>query len=158
MRKLFSEILLDRMQKNENIVFLTADLGYGLWDEIRACFPDRSYNLGSSEQLMLGCATGLAIDKKIPVCYSISPFLIYRPFEFIRNYLDHESIAVKLVGGGRGKDYGHLGFSHWAHDDFKILKSLNNIDLFKPMTESDLVSIADAFLTSKYPAYLNLKK
>jgi transketolase len=51
------------------------------------------------------------------VVYSITPFVLYRPFEWIRNYLDHEKIPVKLVGGGRDKDYGYLGFSHWAEED-----------------------------------------
>ena len=40
----------------------------------------------------MGMATGLALENKIPVVYSITPFIIYRPFEFIRNYLDHEKI------------------------------------------------------------------
>ena len=38
-------------------------------------------------------------------------------FEFIRNYVDHEKLPVKLIGGGRDKDYGYLGFSHWAEED-----------------------------------------
>jgi len=124
MRKDFSKILLQEMHKNKNIYFITADLGYGLWDEVRNSFPDRSFNVMSSEQLMVGTAVGIALEKKIPVCYSITPFLLYRPFEFIRNYLDHEKIPVKLIGGGRNKDYGYLGFSHWAEDDEKIMKTL----------------------------------
>lgn len=157
MRKKFSQILLNKMQENNNIYFLTADLGYGLWDEVRSAFPNRAYNIGSSEQLMLGCATGFALENKIPVCYSITPFILYRPFEFIRNYLNEEKIPVKLVGGGRNKDYGYLGFSHWAEDDIKIMQCFNNIKLFKP-EEKDLEKITDEFLFNEMPSYLNLKK
>jgi transketolase C-terminal domain/subunit len=55
-----------------------------------------------------------------------------RPFEWIRNYLNHEQVPVKLVGGGRDKDYGYLGFSHWAEEDIDIMSNFKNIELFKP--------------------------
>ena len=158
MRKDFSKILLQEMHKNKNIYFITADLGYGLWDEVRNSFPDRSFNVMSSEQLMVGTAVGIALEKKIPVCYSITPFLLYRPFEFIRNYLDHEKIPVKLIGGGRNKDYGYLGFSHWAEDDEKILSCLPNIQIYKPATEDQLKEEFLDFIYSDKPSYLNLKR
>ena len=69
------------MSANEDIVVLTGDLGYGLWDKIRIDYPDRFWNVGSSEQLMMGMASGMAMDGKIPFVYSITPFLLYRPFE-----------------------------------------------------------------------------
>ena len=98
MRKAFSERLHLEMAKNKDIVVLTGDLGYGLWDRIRIDYQDRFFNVGSSEQLMMGMASGMAMEGKIPVVYSITPFLLYRPFEFIRNYVDHEKLPVKLIG------------------------------------------------------------
>ena len=83
MRKEFAKILHQEMSANEDIVVLTGDLGYGLWDKIRIDYPDRFWNVGSSEQLMMGMASGMAMDGKIPFVYSITPFLLYRPFEFI---------------------------------------------------------------------------
>ena len=78
------------MAKNESPFLLTGDLGYGLWDNVRRDHPKQFCNVGSSEQLMMGMAAGLAMEGKVPVVYSITPFLLYRPFEFIRNYLNHE--------------------------------------------------------------------
>jgi len=123
MRKEFASFLHDEMSYNEKIVLLTGDLGYGLWDRIKIDYPDRFYNVMSSEQLMVGAATGLAMEGFIPLVYSITPFVLYRPFELLRNYLNHECIPVKLVGGGRDKDYGYLGFSHWAEEDIKVLST-----------------------------------
>ena len=131
MRKEFATFLHKEMSYNDNIVLLTGDLGYGLWDRIKIDYPDRFYNVMSSEQLMVGAAVGLAMEGFIHIVYSITPFTIYRPFELLRNYLDHENIPVKLVGGGRDKDYGYLGFSHWAEEDIKILSTLENIKLNK---------------------------
>ena len=156
MRKNFASFLHNEMAQDERIVLLTGDLGYGLWDRIKIDYPDRFYNTLSSEQLMLGAGIGLAMDGKIPVVYSITPFVIYRPFELIRNYLDHECIPVKLVGGGRNKDYSYLGFSHWAEEDVSILSNFKNLEIYKPEGSDD--SIYRDFLFNNKPSYLNLSK
>ena len=87
MRRKFEEMLHNEMAINDKIVLITGDLGYGLWDRIKIDYPDRFYNPLAAEQLMVGMASGLAMDGYIPLVYSITPFVIYRPFELIRNYL-----------------------------------------------------------------------
>jgi transketolase len=156
MRKEFAAFLHGEISYNEKIVLLTGDLGYGLWDKIKLDYPDRFYNVMSSEQLMVGTAVGLAMEGFIPLVYSITPFVLYRPFELLRNYLDHEQIPVKLIGGGRDKDYGYLGFSHWAEEDIKILSTLENIQLFKP--ENPTKKLYQEFLYNEQPSYLNLSR
>jgi len=153
-RREFVSLLINEMNKNEKIFLLTGDLGFGLFDDIKKDFPNRFINVGSCEQLMLGLAVGLSYEGWIPLCYSITPFLLYRPFEFIRNYLDHELANVKLVGGGRNKDYKTLGFSHWAEDDVKIISSLDNIKIYKPEKMSS--EIFKEFMYNNKPSYINL--
>lgn len=154
MRRQFVSYLIDEMRMNKRLFLLTGDLGYGLFDDLKQEFPDRFINVGSCEQLMIGMAVGLSYEGWIPICYSITPFLIYRPFEFIRNYLNHEGAVVKLVGGGRDKDYHNLGFSHHAEDDVNILQSLDKIDIFKP--EKLTRETVTEFLYSNNPSYINL--
>ena len=156
MRKEFAEFLHGEMSYNEKIVLITGDLGYGLWDRIKIDYPDRFYNVMSSEQLMVGVATGFAMEGFIPLVYSITPFVLYRPFELLRNYLNHEQIPVKLVGGGRDKDYGYLGFSHWTEEDIKVLSVLENIQLYKPLKPTN--KLYKEFLYNEKPSYLNLKR
>ena len=158
MRRHFANLLHERMIQNKNIFVLTADLGYGLWDDIRADYPDRFQNVGSSEHLMMSMATGLSMEGKIPVVYSITPFLLYRPFEVIRNYINHEKKPVKLVGGGRNRDYGYLGFSHWADDDKKIMSCFENIKTHHPSSLKKLDELFDFFIENPTPQYLNLKR
>jgi len=158
MRRTFSELLYREMAYNKNVILLTGDLGYGLWDKIRLDFPDRFYNVGSAEQLLVGTSIGMAMENKIPIAYSITPFLLYRPFELLRNYLDHEKIPVKLVGGGRDQDYGYLGFSHWAEDDKKIMSCFKNIQTSHPKDEKELNDLFPAFIREDNPHYLNLSK
>ena len=101
-------------------------------------------------------AAGLAMEEKIPIIYSITPFILYRPFEFLRNLVNKENIPVKIVGSGRDKDYGALGFSHYATDDEKVLSSLENIEIYKPDTPEEID--IENFLYNKKPCYLNLKR
>jgi transketolase len=158
MRKIFAQFLLNKMQDNKNILLLTGDLGYGLFDEIRASFPDQFYNFGSSELTMVTAACGMAKENKIPYVYSITPFILFRPFEAIRNYIDHERTPVKLIGGGRNKEYGYLGFSHWGEDDIKFMNNFENILSFKPNDDFELEKTLEYSLNINLGVYINLKK
>jgi len=160
MRKDFAELLYNEMEVNKNIYLITGDLGYGLWDKIRDRFQDkgRFLNIGSSEMTMMGMGIGLAMEGKIPFVYSITPFAIYRPFEMIRNYIDHENISVNIVGGGRDRDYGYLGFSHWADDDKQIMQSFKNIRTMHPIDGDQLQIDFNSIINDPCPTYINLKK
>ena len=107
---------------------------------------------------MMGMGIGMAMEGKIPYIYSITPFAIYRPFEMIRNYLDHEGIPVNIVGGGRDKEYGYLGFSHWSHDDKRIMGVFDNIKSYHPETDEELKAFFNLTLQKRYPTYTNLKR
>tara|TARA_Y100000389_G_C17457740_1_gene519349 strand:+ start:2040 stop:2510 length:471 start_codon:yes stop_codon:yes gene_type:complete len=156
MRREFAKKLYDAMKKDERIFLITADLGYGVLNDIRQDFSKRAINIGSSEMLMVGTAIGLAQSGYIPICYSITPFLLYRPFELIRNYLNYENVNVKLVGSGRDDDYAHDGISHWAGDDLDVMSSLKNIQLYKPGNITD--EIFEKFMYTDKPSYINLSR
>jgi transketolase len=98
----------------------------GAFDEIRDRYDGtRFFNVGVAEQAMLDIAVGFAYAGKIPVCYSITPFLILRPFETIRTYIANESLPVVMVGSGIGYDYQDDGASHWSPDIPEIAKTLH---------------------------------
>ena len=158
MRRTFKDILFKKMQENKNIRLITADLGYKMFDEIRDTFPDRFINTGAAEFAACGVCVGLALEGKVPFFYSITPFLLARPYEVIRNYVDHESIPVQLIGGGRGSDYKDDGFSHYGGDDKKILEPFNRIIKYWPEEESELQNIVDNMANGTAPGYLNLKR
>ena len=95
---------------------------------------------------------------KIPIVYSITTFLLYRPFETIRNYLHYENIPVKLIGSGRDKDYIHDGISHWAQEDKKIMSILNNIKSYWPNNLEEIDTLVNKMIKDKKPYYINLKR
>lgn len=154
----FAAELYEQMAENNNIWLIVGDLGYKMFDLHFRDFPKRTINTGAAEQSMMGLAIGLALSGKIPFVYSITTFLLYRPFETIRTYINHEKIPVKLIGGGRDKDYEHDGISHWAEDDKDIVKIFTNIKSVWPKTKEEIPLIVKDMIISKDPWYLNLKR
>ena len=154
----FADLIYKKMSKNKKIWIVVNDLGYKMWDKVRENFSDRFINVGAAEQAMMGIAVGLALSGKIPIVYSITTFLLYRPFETIRNYINYEKIPVKLIGGGRDKDYLHDGFSHWAEEDKEILSILKNIESVWPENNEDISQIVDEMIKKNKPWYVNLRR
>jgi len=157
MRKDFVDELYKAMKKNKKIWLLTGDLGFGFLEKIRDGFPDRFINCGAGEQAMIGIACGLALEGKIPFAYSMSTFLLNRPFEWIRNYVNHENIPVKLVGIGRGKEYERDEFSHWATDTKFILRIFPNIVQFWPEYGMVKKCVREMVRNGK-PSFLSLRR
>ncbi len=158
MRAAFAHAVHQEMQKNEKIWVIVNDLGYKMWDTIRKDFPKRFINVGAAEQTLIGVGVGLAIEGKIPLVYSITTFLLYRPFETIRNYINYEKIPVKLIGSGRDKDYTHDGISHWAQEDKEIMKVFSNIHPEWPDSVNDIPLLLKKMLHDKNPWYINLRR
>ena len=156
-RKTFVKLLHNEMRNNKKIILILGDLGYGHFDEIREEFPNRVLNPGAAEQLMLGMACGLAMEGFIPVCYSMTPFILYRPFEVIRTLIDYEKIPVILAAAGSDKDYASAGWSHWATDDKEHLSGFKNIEKTWP-NEQGLEENFSKIISTKVPYYVNLKR
>lgn len=158
MRAIFAQEIHKKMSKNDKIWVLVNDLGYKMWDRVRQDFPNRFINVGAAEQALMGIGIGLALNGKIPIIYSISSFLLYRPFETIRNYVNHEKIALKLIGAGRDRDYLHDGISHWSEEDRKIMNIFKNIHARWPNKSAEIPSLVSSMLKSNKPWYVNLRR
>ena len=158
MRGWFAYELYQYMSEDKDIYCIVGDLGYGVFDKIRDDFPDRFINTGAAETAMMDIAVGLAMSGKIPVVYSITTFLLYRPFEVIRNYINHEGWSVKMVGSGRGRDYKHDGWSHDASDVKRYLRPMLTICQDWPEEKEDISSLMDEFLYDKKPHFLSLRR
>jgi transketolase len=157
-RGYFSAQLYEEMTKNKDIWLLLGDLGYKVFDKHREKWPERVINCGAAEFSMVGVACGLALKGKIPVVYSTTPFLLYRPMEMIRNYINHEKIPVKLIGSGRDRDYGDNGFSHYSEEDCDIMNVFTNIISLWPLSKDEIPCIVKKILYNKCPTYLNLQR
>ena len=156
----FAAALHDEMEKDDRIWLLTGDLGYGMLDQIRDDFPERYLNVGASEQLLIGAGVGLALSGKIPFCYSITTFLLFRPFEWIRNYVDHENIPVRLIGSGLNQDYAHDGISHQPslNELIQYFKMFDNIKTFIPNDKESVPNALKMMIETNLPAFMCLRR
>lgn len=155
MKKQFFDLLFKYMQENPTIYVLFVGLGYPRVDEFKQRFGERAINTEASEQTALDMAVGLAYAGKIPVVYTITPFLL-RGFETIRTYINHENLNVKLIGAGRDDDYSKEdGYSHDASDIENILDTQKNIAQYYP---GDLQLHLDAIFSTVGPCFLSLRR
>jgi transketolase len=158
MRNTFIRTLIQLAERNERILLLTSDLGYMALEPFAEKFPERFFNVGIAEQNMIGLATGLAEAGFIPFTYSIAPFAVLRPYEFIRNGPIDNQLPVRIVGMGGGLDYSYDGISHYGHDDIGVLRVQPGITIVTP---ADFEQARCAFLKTcnlPGPIYYRLSK
>ena len=129
MRRRFGKIITELADKDENIHIIAGDIGYRVFDEFREKHPDRFINMGICEQSIIGVSAGMALEGLKPWVYTITPFLIERPFEQIKLDIDHQNVNVKLVGFA---DYPTLGPTHTELNGKKLMQLFKNITSFFP--------------------------
>lgn len=156
MRDTYLSILYNLAVGDENVVSLVADNGMIVYDNFRKDFPDRYFNFGISEGNMVAAAAGMASCGKIPFVYTISSFLAYRSYEFIRNDVCYQNQNVKIVGIGAGLTYSTLGPTHHTTEDIGLLRGLPNLVVFSPATKSELKWVMRKAYEIKGPVYIRL--
>lgn len=145
--------------KKKNIFFLTGDLGFSVLEPLKNISKKRFFNVGVSENNMMLLATGITnIKENLVYTYSISPFLILRNFEIIRNYISNESRNVRLIGVGAGVSYETMGKTHFNLDDINLIYSLKNITILNPANIEELEYVYQKFKNSKKPLYFRINK
>jgi transketolase len=157
MRNDLIKFIFDKAKKNKNIILLTGDLGYSLFDEFAQKLPNQFFNIGISEQNMIAVATGLAKEKKKVFVYSIGNFPSLRCLEFIRNNLCYHNLDVTIISCGTGYEYGQLGFSHHATEVLSVIRSIPNISIFNPATLKELKQIKRKIFLNQ-PKFLMVNK
>lgn len=158
MRNRFIDLIHKEMSVNENIVFLTADMGINLVEKIQLDFPGRFHNVGIAEQNLVGIAAGLAENGFRPFAYTISNFLSIRALEQIRNDIVMHQLPVTLVGTSTGFDNGPLGATHHMLEDWGILSGMPNLNISCPCTPSGVDSLFIECLSSNFPSYIRIPK
>ncbi len=158
MRDIFIKNLAKKMEFNKNIIVITADLGFGLFDEISSKFPENFINIGVAEQNMINVGTGLALEGYKVFTYSIGNFAFMRNLEQIRVNPAYHSLDLNIISNGGGFAYGPLGYSHHATEDIGIMRSIPNLTCLTPTFKEDVLGILEFTLTNNTPKYIRLQK
>ena len=154
MRRSFGEIITELADRDEKIYVLVGDIGYRVFDEFREKYPDRFINIGICEQSMIGVSAGMALEGLNPWVYTITPFLIERPFEQVKLDIDQQNVNVKLVGYS---DYPTLGPTHTELNGKKLMQVFKNITSYFPKNGDETQKVTYQAYEKKGPAIISLK-
>lgn len=156
MRDAFFDELLQAFASDKRLIFLTGDLGYKLYDPLKAIDPKRVLNFGIREGAMVGFAAGLAGAGMLPVVYSIVPFVTLRCLEQIKLELCYNRHQVVLVGVGGGYSYGRNGSTHHGIEDVGLMRAMGGMRVFTPCDPWEVRGCVRAIPQLDGPAYIRL--
>tara|TARA_Y100000816_G_C26064686_1_gene559452 strand:+ start:994 stop:1482 length:489 start_codon:yes stop_codon:yes gene_type:complete len=154
MRRKFGKLISELAEKDKKIVLIVGDIGFGIFNDFRKSHPKRFYNLGICEQSIIGFASGLALEGLKPWVYTITPFLIERPFEQVKLDIDQQKANVNLVGFA---DYPTLGPSHAELNAKKLMKLFKNIKSYFPKNSLETEKFTKQMSKNKGPCFMSLK-
>ena len=154
MRRKFGKIINELANKDNKIVLLVGDIGYGIFVDFRKNHPKKFFNMGICEQSLIGIAAGMSLEGLKPWVYTITPFLIERPFEQIKLDIDQQKANVKLVGFA---DYPSLGPTHKELNAKKLVKLFKNIKSFFPKNSLETEKNILHSYRIKGPTFISLK-
>lgn len=155
MRRQFGKTLVELAEKDSNIYLIVGDIGYALFDDFKSKFYNRFINTGVCEQSMIGVAAGMALEGLKPYIYTITPFLIERPFEQVKLDIDQQNVNVKLVGYA---DYPSQGPTHSEIDAKWLMSKFSNIQSYFPINSEETNKVLLESYLSDRPAFISLKK
>ena len=154
MRRRFGKIITELANKDKKINLIVGDIGYRVFDDFRKEHPKRFFNLGICEQSIIGVASGMALEGLKPWVYTITPFLIERPFEQIKLDINQQKANVKLVGFA---DYPTLGPSHSEMNGKALMELFENISSFFPEDGDETKKMTLKAYNKSGPAFMSLK-
>ena len=152
----FGHALAKLAQDRPEIVGLTADLAkYTDLHIFAQAFPDRFYQMGMAEQLLMGAAAGFAREGFLPFATTYAVFASRRAYDFIAMAIAEENLPVKIACGLPGLTSGY-GPSHQATEDVAIFRGLPNMVIVDPCDAVDIEGAVPAVADHPGPVYLRL--
>jgi transketolase len=156
-RDAYGTALLELGGRNNKVVVLDADLsGSTKTKAFSKAFPERFFNMGISEQDMVGTAGGLSLTGKIPYASTFAVFETGRAWEQIRQTLCYSHLNVKLVATHSGITVGEDGASHQALEDVALMRVLPGMTVIVPADGFETKQAIDAVAEFDGPVYIRL--
>ena len=153
MRERFYELARDALDQDERVAVVTAQIGT---DSIGD--HPRHFDVGIREQLVIGVAAGLAIEGYRPVAHSYTPFLVERPFEFLKLDLGHNDLGAVLVSTGASYDAARSGRTHQAPEDVAAVATLPGWTIHVPGHPDELESLFRLSLSGDDRVYIRMSE
>lgn len=156
-RAAYGHILKTEVYKNPNVVVLEADLGNATKSNaFKEVAPERYFNMGISEQDLIGTAAGFAAAGKIPLASTFAVFATGRAFEQVRNSVCYPKLNVKICATHAGLTVGADGGSHQAIEDISLMRTLPNMTVINPADAKEAEAAVLAAIDYQGPVYIRL--
>ena len=152
----FGHALVELARVRPEVVGLTADLGkYTDLHVFAEAYPDRFYQMGMAEQLLMATAAGMAREELMPFATTYAVFAARRAYDFICLDIAEERLNVKIVCALPGLTTGY-GPSHQATEDIAIFRGMPNLTIVDPCDALEIEQAVPAIAAHDGPVYLRL--
>jgi len=152
----FGHALVEEARAKTNIIGMTADLGkYTDLHIFAKAFPERYYQMGMAEQLLMGAAAGFAHEGAQPFVTTYAVFATRRAYDFIHQTIAEDNLDVKIVAALPGLTTGY-GPSHQAAEDLALMRAMPNMTVIDPCDALDIEQMVPAIAAHKGPVYARL--
>lgn len=152
----FGHALAALAEQRQDIVGLTADLAkYTDLHIFAKAHPERFYQMGMAEQLLMSAAAGMAREGGVPFATTYAVFASRRAYDFICMAIAEENLNVKIVCGLPGLTTGY-GPSHQATDDLAIFRAMPNLMVIDPCDALEIEQAVPAIAAHQGPVYMRL--
>ena len=119
-------------------------------------FPDRHFDVGISEENLIGVAAGLAHAGKLAFVLGMAPFVSMRGFEQIRDDCAYNCNNVKILAPFAGLEAGPWGATHHAIEDIALLRTIPGMTILSPADPNETLRAVRAAATTAGPVYIRL--
>lgn len=158
-RQSYGEALKELGEKNPNIVVLDADLSGATKTSVFAkAFPERFFNIGISEQDLMGTAAGFATCNKIPYASTFAMFAAGRAYDQIRNSICYPNLNVKICATHAGITVGEDGATHQMLEDISMMRTLPNMTVISPSDDVQTKWAIEEISKINGPVYVRLAR
>lgn len=158
-RQSYGEALKELGKDNEKIVVLDADLSTATKTELFAKeFPNRFFDMGISEQDMIGTAAGFATCGKIPFASTFAVFAAGRAYDQIRNSVCYPNLNVKICATHAGITVGEDGATHQMLEDISMMRTIPNLQVYSPSDDTQTRFIIKEISKINVPCYVRLSR
>jgi len=156
MRNSVADYIKKVAKEDKKLFVISGDAGLGVWDDFNE--SEQFINPGVNEQLDIGFAAGLSLMGHKVIYYNITPFVIMRPYEFVRNDICYQELPVILIGTGSGITYAPAGVTHYALEDITLALSMPNLNIFSPADPVEAVECFKYAYKGDKPSYIRIAK
>lgn len=152
----FGHALVELGRQKSNVIGMTADLGkYTDLHIFAQAFPERYYQMGMAEQLLMGAAAGFAHEGAQPFVTTYAVFATRRAYDFMHQTIAEDNLDVKIVCALPGLTTGY-GPSHQAAEDLALMRAMPNMTVIDPCDAIDIEQMVPAIAAHNGPVYARL--